>query len=261
MTTTVKARIAPCTPPAGGFTLIEIMLAITLLAMMMAMIYASLNVGIRAWDAGDARVAAASNWRTVEHFLRRELGQIFPSRWRAVPQPYIAFEGTATSLRYVTALNLDAALQNGASAGLQWAELSLQDGGVLQLNRQAFDSQAQNFDGLVAAGVSGAASASATPGTTSTNTPQPTQPTVAPVRLMENVTAFEIGYFGAETDLAEPTWRTEWRDLVRLPMLVRLRVETTRGRDVPDMVVALKVGEEAGCLVANFTRTCGPRPR
>lgn len=229
----------------AGFTLIELLLAITLLAAMMGMIYAALNVGVRAWDAGDARVAQASNWRLVERFMRRELGQIFPTRWRAVTQPYIAFEGGKTSLRYVTSLNLDAALQNGAAGGLQWAELALIEGGVLQLNRQAFDIAAQNFDGLV------------TPGKD-----QLQSNTVArPVRLMDNVTAFEINYFGAETDLAEPTWREEWRDLARLPSLVRLKVETTRGRDVPDMVFALKVGEEAGCLTSNFTRQCGPRPR
>ncbi|MEI6737141.1 MAG: prepilin-type N-terminal cleavage/methylation domain-containing protein [Pseudomonadota bacterium] len=247
--TNIKRAIARST---GGFTLIETMLAITLLALMMGMIYASLNISIRAWDAGDARVAAASNWRTVEHFLRREFGQIFPTRWRGVAQSTIAFEGNATSLRYVTALNLDAALQNGAASGLQWAELALQDGGALQLNRQAFDSQAQNFDGLIAA---------------ATSTIAPTQDqsqagnVVAPVRLMDNVTALEINYFGADTDLAEPTWRTEWRDLGRLPLLLRLHIETTRGRGAPDMVVALKVGEEAGCLATNFTRQCGSRTR
>ena len=229
----------------AGFTLIELLLAITLLAAMMGIIYASLNVGVRAWDAGDARVAEASNWRLVERFMRRELGQIFPTRWRAVTQPHIAFEGTKTSLRYVTSLNLDAALQNGAAGGLQWAELALIDGGVLQLNRQAFDSTAQNFDGLVAPSKDQLQSNALAP----------------PVTLMENVTAFEINYFGAETDLAEQTWREEWRDLARLPALIRLRVDTTRGRNIPDMVFALKVGEEAGCLTSNFTRQCGPRPR
>lgn len=237
---------------ARGFTLIETMLAITLLALMMGMIYASLNIGIRAWDAGDARVAAASNWRTVEHFMRRELGQVFPTRWRGVPQSYIAFEGNATSLRYVSSLNLDAAVQNGAAGGLQWAELALLEGGTLQLNRQTFDSQAQNFDGLIAA---------ATSTTAPTQDPLQAGNVIAPVRLMDNLTAIEINYFGADTDLAEPTWRTEWRDLTRLPMLVRLHVETTRGQGVPDMVVALKVGEEAGCLATNFTRQCGPRAR
>ncbi len=228
-----------------GFTLIELLLAITLMAVMMGMIYAALNVGVRAWDAGDARVAESSNWRMVERFLRREFGQVFPTRWRAVPQPYVAFEGSKTTLRYVSALNLDAALQNGASGGLQWAELALVEGGVLQLNRQPFDSAAQNFDGLVAP----------------TNDQLQTMSPVPPVRLVDNVTAFEINYFGAENDTTEPTWRDEWRDLARLPTLIRLRVDTSRGRDVPVMVFALKVGEEAGCLNSNFTRYCGPRPR
>lgn len=231
---------------ARGFTLIETMLAITLLAMMMGLIYAALNIGMRAWDTGETRVESAANWRTTEHFLRRELGQIFPTRWRGVPQAYIALDGSATSLKYVTALNLDAGRQNGGAAGLQWAELALLDGGILQLNRQVFDVQAQNFDGLnnAATGTS-AFDANAT--------------TIPPVRLMENVSAFEIAYFGAETDLAEPTWRSEWRDLVRLPMLLKLNIDT--GREKLEMVVALKIGEEAGCLANGFTRVCGPRPR
>ena len=236
---------------SSGFTLLETILAITLLALMMAMIYAALTVGLRAWDAGDKRVTAASNWRMVEYFLRREMGQIFPTRWRGVVTPYVAFEGEATRLRYVTTLNLDAAIQNGAAAGLQWAELTL-DGERLMLNRQAFDNQAQNFEGLLSAGSTLATSA--TSGATNTTA-------IAPVKLMDNITSLAIDYFGADNDNTDPTWRTEWRDLARLPKLVRLQIETTRGRDVPPMVVSLKVGEEAGCLVNNFTRQCGSRPR
>jgi general secretion pathway protein J len=230
---------------SAGFTLLETILAITLLALMMAMIYAALTVGLRAWDAGDKRVTAASNWRTVEHFLRREMGQIFPTRWRGVATPYVAFEGEATRLRYVTTLNLDAALQNGATAGLQWAELTL-DGDKLMLNRQAFDNQAQNFEGLLSA---------------SSTTPSQQTSTIAPVKLMDNITSLSIEYFGTDNDNTEPTWRTEWRDMARLPKLLRLQIETTRGRDVPTMVINLKVGEEAGCLATNFTRQCGARPR
>jgi hypothetical protein len=145
----------------------------------------------------------------------------------------------------VTSLNLEASLQNGAAGGLQWAELALVDGGILQLNRQPFDSAAQNFDALVSP----------------TRDQLSTAPPAPPVRLMDNVTAFEIAYFGAETAITEPTWREEWKDLARLPTLVRIKVETSRGRDAPEMVFALKVGEEAGCLSTNFTRQCGPRPR
>lgn len=227
---------------SAGFTLLETMLAITLLAIMMGMIYSALTIGLRAWDAGDARVTEAANWRMVERFMRRELGQIFPTRWRGVATPYIAFDGDNTRLRYVTALNLDAATQHGASAGLQWAELSLQNG-ILMLNRQLFDSQAQNFDALAAA-------------------PSATVEGVVPtVKLMDNISAFSIRYFGADSDAAESTWRDEWRDQQRMPLLIQFSIASTRGRAVPDLVVALKVGEEAGCLASNFVRQCGARLR
>jgi general secretion pathway protein J len=234
---------------AQGFTLLEVILAITLLAMMMGMIYASLNVSLRAWDAGDARVTTASNWRLVERFLRRELGQVFPARWRGVATPVLAFEGNTNELRYVTALNLEATTQNGATAGLQWAHLQLASDGTLLLNRQPFDVQAQNFEGL---------DSTATTSSTSTNS---TSASVPPVKLMEDVTALDIAYFGAETDTAEPAWREEWRDQSRLPLLIRLTIATSKGRDVPPLIVALRIGEEAGCLANNFVRQCGPRPR
>jgi general secretion pathway protein J len=241
----MKSCMASRKTRSAGFTLIELILAITLLALMMGMVYTALNVGIRAWDAGDARVAQASNWRLAEHFLRRELGQLFPTRWRGTAQPAIALEGTKTSLRYVTSLNLDAAIQNGSAGGLQWAELGLGNDGVLMLNRQPFDSQASSFDGLN----------------------QPTREqiaqgnVIAPVRLMEAVTALEIAYFGSDNDVGDPTWRDEWRDSTRMPRLIRFTVETSRGRDVPPLIVSPRLGEEAGCLNSNFTRNCGPRPR
>lgn len=230
---------------AQGFTLLEVLLALTLLAMMMGMIYTSLNVGIRAWDAGDARVTEASNWRMVERFIRREVGQIFPTRWRGASTPYVAFDGARTSLRYVTSLNLDAALQNGATAGLQWAELTLTNDGVLLLNRQPFDNTTQNFDTLHSP----------------TGVQRANPAMIQPVKLMEGVTAMEIAYFGAENDMADLTWRDEWRDTSRLPRLIRISIETSRGRDVPPLIVATRLGEEAGCLHSNYTRNCGARPK
>ncbi len=229
----------------NGFTLIELLLAITLLAIMMGMIYASLNVGIRAWDAGDARVTEAANWRTVEHFMRREIGQIFPTRWRGVTTPNIGFDGYKNSLRYVTTLNLEASLQNGAAGGLQWAELTLTSDGTLQLNRQPFDSQAPDFGGLTSPSRDQAQSGNV----------------IAPVRLMEAVSAFEIGYFGADDDVTEPTWRDEWHDTTRMPLLIRLKVSVERGRPVNDIVIAPKLGEEVGCLTSGFSRNCGARAK
>jgi hypothetical protein len=40
---------------------------------------------------------------------------------------------------------------------------------------------------------------------------------------------------------------------------VRLRVRTTDGTALPEMVVRIALGEEAGCLENSFQRLCRPR--
>ena len=202
---------------------------------------------VRAWDAGDQRVSEASHWRSVEHFLRREFGQVFPIRWRGVPVSQIAFEGTKTDLKYVTNLNLDAGLKDG---GLAWAQLRLVDGRdagsvrtyALELNRQNFDIQAKDWTGL-------------------TDPPRDAIGLVAPTRLIDGITSIEFSYYGAENDVAAADWLEAWNFPNRLPQLVKMKIETVRGRDVPDLVFGLRIGEEAGCLEQNFVRACGPRRR
>lgn len=219
---------------ARGFTLIEMLLALTLLAAMMVMVYTGLNLGVRAWNAGDAHVTEASHLRIVQGFLRRELAQVFPVRWRGIAESKIAFEGAKTELKFVTALNLDAGLHDG---GLQWARLALAEdeegrGRALYLFREPFDIQAKDFGGLDKA---------------------------KPVRLMGGLEGIEISYFGSDNDVNDPAWSSEWTSALRMPRLIRIHFNTGRGRPLPDLVVATQLGEEAGCYDTNFQRQCGPR--
>ena len=103
-----------------GFTLLEMLVGLTLLGVMLILIYASLNVGLRAWDTGEKRVSEAARQRVVQSFLRRELSQLFPVRWRGIPESKIAFEGAKDELKFVTMLTLGASAREG---GLQWGHL------------------------------------------------------------------------------------------------------------------------------------------
>ncbi len=219
-----------------GFTLIELLLGLALLAMMMALIYATLNFALRAWDTGDARITESAHLRVVDSFLRRELGQVFPVRWRGIPESKIAFDGGKQDIRFVTALNIGAAPGDG---GLQWGHIWLasdEKNGErftsLFIKRDRFDQFAKDWSDL-------------------TDT--------KPVRLIERVKELDIAYFGGENDLAEPTWSSEWKNPLRLPQLIRLTVKLDHGRDIPPMIISLRVGEEAGCFDTGFSRQCGPR--
>ena len=223
---------------APGFTLLELLIGLALLGLMMVLIYSALNVGIRAWDAGDARVGEAAQQRIVQSFIRREFAQIFPVRWRGIPESKIAFEGTKDELRFVTALNLDAGMKDG---GLQWAHLQLRDdanaarGKALYLKRESFDLQAKDWSGLDSV------------------------PAAQATKLLGGITAMEISYFGAENDITDPKWASEWSNPLRMPLLIKFTFKTEHGRDPPELIVQPKIGEEAGCYDNNFQRQCGAR--
>ena len=224
---------------ARGFTLLEMLVGLTLLGVLLILIYSALNIGLRAWDTGDRRAGEASHQRIVQSFLRRELGQVFPIRWRGIPESKIAFEGAKQELKFVTALNLGASIKEG---GLQWGHLYLADdaeegpGGKrrqsLFLKREVFDLQAKDWEGLDKA---------------------------KPTRLIAGVKDIEISYFGAENDNVDPKWVNEWTNPQRVPLLVKVAVTTDWGRDIPELVVALKLGEEAGCYENAFQRQCPSR--
>ena len=222
-----------------GFTLLEMLVGLTLLGVLLILIYSALNVGLRAWDAGDQRAGEASHERIVQSFLRRELGQVFPIRWRGIPESKIAFEGAKTEIKFVTALNLGASIKEG---GLQWGHLYLADDPEpgpdgrhqqsLFLKREVFDLQAKDWGNLDAA---------------------------KPTRLIQGVKEMEISYFGSENDSIDPKWVNEWAFPLRVPILLKISVKTNQGRDIPELVVALKLGEEAGCYDNAFQRQCGSR--
>lgn len=220
-----------------GFTLLETLVGLTLLGVMLILIYAALNVGLRAWDTGEKRVSEASRQRVVQSFLRRDLGQIFPVRWRGIPESKIAFEGSKDELKFVTMLTLGAAAREG---GLQWAHLYLADGDTtagerrrtLFIKRSGFNLQAKDWEGLDAA---------------------------KPIALIDGVKSFELAYYGAENESAEPQWTAEWTNALRMPQLIKLTLQVDNGRDVPPLLVNLRLGEEAGCYDNAFQRQCGAR--
>lgn len=227
-----RARRSP------GFTLLEMLIGLSLLGVLLILVYSALNVGVRAWDSGDRRVADASHQRIVHAFLRRELAQVFPVRWRGIAEPRIAFEGGKSSVRFVTTLNLGAGTKDG---GLQWGELYVaadEDDAngdrarAVFLKREPFDLRAKDWEGLGDA---------------------------KPVRLFRNVRDIELSYFGAETDIAEPKWTDEWKNPQRLPLLIKVAFKMEPGREVPDLVVSPRLGEEAGCYDNGFQRQCPPR--
>ena len=57
--------------------------------------------------------------------------------------------------------------------------------------------------------------------------------------LAQNVSLFQIAYFGATPPDAEPAWQARWDGLVYPPKLVRITVSSSDGRERPPIVIRL----------------------
>src|SRR5699024_6972764 len=59
----------------GGFTLIEVLLAIALVSIIMAMAYGGFRASVRATSSGEAVIEQTNRLRVVQQFMRRQLMQ------------------------------------------------------------------------------------------------------------------------------------------------------------------------------------------
>jgi hypothetical protein len=203
-----------------------------ILGVMMLLLYSGLSFAMRSWDAGDVAGRGTADRRIGEHFLRRELGELFPMRWKDSTKLRLAFEGGRQELRFVS--SRPAGLTVG---GLSLVEVKVEGDARrherdLVMRRAMPDDEAESFAPLEGA-----------------------EPTV----LIKGVDSVEFSYFGAENDFTEPRWEDEWAQIARIPQMVRIRVKRDDGTMLPEMVVRLMLGEEAGCLENSFQRLCRPR--
>jgi general secretion pathway protein J len=216
----------------AGFTLLEVVIAMALLAAMLGMAWGGLSFALKGWDTGDAKGRRAVDLQLAQNFLRRELAEVFPMRWKDQSKLRVAFEGDAKSLRFVSTRAAGASSGGLALVGLEVAPGADPRDRNLVMRRALADDKAQDFTSLGAA---------------------------EPTLLMANVDKVEFAYFGAVNDFNEPGWQNEWTFEGRIPQLVRLKVKTADGTEVPDVVARVMLGEEAGCLENSFQRVCRPR--
>jgi general secretion pathway protein J len=219
----------------GGFTLIELVVAMVLLGTMMTLLYSGLTFALRSWDAGDANGRRAADRRLGENFLRRELTEVFPMRWKDPSMAIVrfAFDGGDQALRFVSSRPAGV-----AQGGLALVGIDVEDDPKrprtrnLVMRRALADPDAIDFTPLAAA-----------------------EPSI----LVEDVDRVAFSYYGSENDFTEPAWVDRWPYPSRIPALVRVKITGSDGAALPDMLVKVMVGEEAGCLETALQRGCRAR--
>ena len=217
---------------AGGFTLIEIVVAMVILGAMLLLLWSGMSFAMRSWDAGDNVGRAAADRRIGEAFMRRELGELFPMRWKDATRVRMAFEGDKEHLRFVSARPAGVSVGGLSLVSIEVTGDARKGERHLTMRRAQPDDAAENFDPLDAA-----------------------ESTI----VIAGVDSVQFEYFGAENDFTDPTWRDDWKPTDRIPQLIRIGVKMAAGAPLPEMTVRVMMGEEAGCLENSFQRICRPR--
>lgn len=193
-----------------GFTLVELLIAITLFALLSTLLFGSLRFGTRATEIGTARMEGAAELAAATSFLRNQLSDAQPLPLNEGGTQSIAFDGEPDSLEFV---------------GLPPAYLSPGGWHVLQLltEQQGRQSRLILRMRLVLANGRSAAVSDARSSV-----------------LLDRVKAVAFAYFGMREGDEKPQWHERWQGAPFLPSLVRLRVTFADGQEAPDIVVALR---------------------
>lgn len=102
-----------------GFTLLELTIGMTLLALMTMILYAAFDVGQRAMEKSQARVEESQRRRSVEEMVAGYVRSAYPYR-SSSNEPALLFSGDENGLTFVSALSLGMGGRGMASVTLYW---------------------------------------------------------------------------------------------------------------------------------------------
>ncbi|MBU0673221.1 MAG: prepilin-type N-terminal cleavage/methylation domain-containing protein [Proteobacteria bacterium] len=89
-----------------GFTLLELMLSMTIMAVIAGICFGVFHLGVRAWEQGETRVIANQRLRIIPELLRRQLASVSLPEWIRRDRRFWFFSGTSRSLEFFSRISL-----------------------------------------------------------------------------------------------------------------------------------------------------------
>ena len=220
---------------ARGFTLIELVIALAIIGLISLLLFSGLRLGSRAWEAVEKTSEQISGPRLVDGFLTRALSQIKPANAVIDGESLLIFGGDAEHLEFAAPLS-----QHVGTAGLHILRLGLESldaSSALVLTHWSLHPEVleggDDFPSWEPLREKQAVSlADSAPNMDAADG------AFGRALLLRDVTLFEVSYYGQLDGASESEWHEEWLGQMRLPSLVRIRLETGT-QSWPDLVLAL----------------------
>ena len=200
---------------AGGFTLVELLVALIVLGFISVLMLGGLRFGARAWEAGGARIERVADVQVAQRFLRRQIAAARPLASRQDGHATaIGFEGDGEEMRLIAPLPAYLALGGLYRISLFVDEHDGRDRLMLtwQLHQSEKDDDIRPAEG---------------------------QESV----LIDDVLDVEFEYFALGPEDGDGEWLDQWVAEDGLPALVRVRVKFDEddARRWPELVIKMMV--------------------
>ena len=210
----------------AGFTLIEMLVSLTLLAMAAVLMLVGLSSGQRLWAGQAARTARGESIEAAQAILRTRIVSLRPVTRFDAGVASADFEGSEHELVFLA----DPADADRPSAARRY-RLSLGEAGEL----------------LLGSAPRGAVDADAGPDYTDQ-------------LLLRDVGGLDISYYGPDPDGGAPHWQAEWTRRASPPELVRIRLTPKgRGRIWPELIIHPAAEVDTLCTIDPATAACRGR--
>ncbi len=200
-----------CRKGLQGFTLLEVLLAMTLLSIMVVLLFSSLQVAAESWNRGEAKIAEVNEKAVVYQFFKRHLPGVQPL-WaeflKEEQEQGFSFQGDVNRLQFVSVFPA-----SSARKGMQLFTVSLdpQQTDMINVNLKPFYPPSDGEDW-----------------------------TEENVVLVEGVESFNIQFFGQQEPGEDGSWSDQWLEKTFLPTLIKITIVLADGSYWPEMVFAVK---------------------
>ncbi len=218
---------------AFGFTLIEFLIALALVALIMVMLTGGLYLGSRSWEAVDGKTEQVGEVRHALEFVRRQLGAARSATYIQLEEnkETLLFHGSREMLEWVAPL--PEYVGHGGLSVMRLAIAERDDNRQLIFERWLFHP-----DVLEASDADWPAWSPLTPVADRISGGPVDSPAYGRHVLIESLDHFELAYFGAAEEGKRAVWQSDWRDVGHFPTLVQ--IEVRRGGEAwPKLVVEM----------------------
>lgn len=121
-----------------GFTLLEVIVSLTVLGFILLIIFGGFRLGLSAWDRGESIKEEHQTARILSQLISRQVKSMVPYKvqTKKAEGDYLAFEGKSQSLKFVSSLPIKGNRAEGFVHAIYQFEENGKEGGRLVLYEQ-----------------------------------------------------------------------------------------------------------------------------